>query len=76
MRLSSASAMAWSASAVACWRGPSQDRAARGHLDSGDAPAVEHYEPVAVFAAQYAAIFCQGHDDVLQDLVRGGVPSP
>ena len=55
-------------------RGPLQDRAARSYLDSGDAPAVEHYEPVAVFAAQYPAIFCQGRDDELHNLVRGGAP--
>ena len=50
-----------------------QDRAARSYLDGGDAPAVEHDEPVAVLAAQCPAIFCQGRDDVFRDLVRGSV---
>lgn len=48
---------------------PSQDGAARSHLQRGDAPAVEDYEPVAMLAAQYASIFSQDRDDVLHDLV-------
>jgi hypothetical protein len=41
-------------------RRPSHDRAARSHLDRGDTPAIEHYEPVAVLAAQCPAVLCQG----------------
>ena len=47
----------------------SQDGAARSHLHGGDAPAVEHHEPVAVPAAQDAVIFGEGRDDSFHDLL-------
>jgi hypothetical protein len=48
--------------------GSSQDGTARSHLKTSDASAVDHYEPVAVPAAQYAAIFREGLGDALHDL--------
>jgi hypothetical protein len=53
-------------------RRPLQDGAARGYLDRGDTPAVEHDEPVAVLAAQCPAVLGQGRDYVLHDVVRSG----
>src|SRR5205807_7348482 len=50
--------------------GPSQDGAAWSYLKGGDAPAVEHYKPAAVPAAQYAVLFPEGGDDMVHDLVR------
>src|ERR1700741_3221724 len=48
----------------------SQDGAAWSYLKGGDAPAVEHYEPAAVPAAQYPVIFREGRDPPVYDLVR------
>jgi hypothetical protein len=48
----------------------SQDGAARRYLKGGNAPAVQHQEPVTVPAAQCPAILRKGRDDVLKDLVR------
>src|SRR5580658_9453594 len=49
-----------------------QDRAARCHLERGDTPAIEHYEPAAVLAAQCPAVLGQGRDYVLHDVFRRG----
>jgi len=51
--------------------GSSEDGSAWSHLKGGDAPAVEHYEPVAVPTAQHAVIFSEGRDDAVRDLVAG-----
>src|ERR1700741_3803671 len=48
----------------------SQDGAAWSYLKGGDAPAVEHYEPAAVPAAQYTVIFREGRAHPVYDLVR------
>jgi hypothetical protein len=50
-------------------RRPLQDRAARGHLDGGDAPGEKHDEPAAMRAAEHAVIFREGRDDTVHDLV-------
>jgi hypothetical protein len=52
--------------------GESEDRAARGHLDGGHAPAEQHDEPIAVAGAKQAGVLGQGRDDVLGGLVRIG----
>ena len=50
----------------------SQDGAARSHLlKGGNAPAVQHQEPITVPAAQCTGVLRKGRDDVLKDLVCG-----
>jgi hypothetical protein len=50
--------------------GSSKDGAAWSHLKGGDAPAVEHYEPVAVPTPQHTVTFSKGRDDAVRDLVE------
>jgi hypothetical protein len=50
-------------------RGGSQDRAARCDFHGGNPPCVEHQKPIAVPAAQHAAIFRKRGDAVVDDLV-------
>lgn len=46
-----------------------EDRATRRDLHGGNAPCVQHQEPIAVSAAQHAGLFRQRGDDVVDDLV-------
>jgi hypothetical protein len=48
----------------------SQHGAARSYLKGGDAPAVEHYEPVAMPTAQCAVVLREGGDDAVHGLVQ------
>ena len=50
----------------------SEDRAARCHLNGGDAPAEQHDEPVTVAGANQAGVVGKRRDDMLGDLVRVG----
>jgi hypothetical protein len=49
-----------------------QHGAARCHLDRGDASAVKHDEPIAVFAAQHARILGKRRDDLFNELFLVG----
>ena len=46
----------------------SQDRAAWGHLDGGNASAEKHHEPITVLAAKNTTIIGEGRDGVFDDL--------
>jgi hypothetical protein len=48
----------------------SENRAARPHLDGGNAPAEQHDEPIAVVDAKEAGVLGKRRDDMLRDLVR------
>jgi hypothetical protein len=50
----------------------SENRAARCHLNGGDAPAEKHDEPVTVAGAKQAGVLGKRRDDMLGDLVRVG----
>jgi hypothetical protein len=47
----------------------SQDCAAWRHLDGGNAPAIEHHEPVTMPGARHARLLRKRFDDSLDDLV-------
>ena len=47
----------------------SEDCAAWRHLDGGNAPAIEHHEPVTMAGAKHAGRFRERFDDSLDDLV-------
>jgi hypothetical protein len=47
----------------------SHDRAARRHLNRGNAPAVQQYGPITVSGAKHTGVLCQRRDDVLNNLV-------
>jgi hypothetical protein len=47
----------------------SQDCAAWRHLDGGNAPAIEHHEPVTMAGAKHARLFRKRFDDSLDGLV-------
>jgi len=46
----------------------SQDCAARRHFDRGNAPAIEHHEPVTMAGAKHARLFRKRFDGSLGDL--------
>lgn len=62
----------------ACWEalvgsplagtGPLEDRAAGRDFNRGNAPCVQHQEPIAVSTAEHARILRKGADDVVDDL--------
>lgn len=47
----------------------SQDRAAWRYLNSGNASAIEHQEPVTMAGAKHARVFCKCFDDSLDGFV-------
>jgi len=51
---------------------PSENRAARCHFDSGDAPAEETDKAVTMVDAKHAGGLGQRRDDMLGDLIRAG----
>jgi hypothetical protein len=50
-------------------RSPSEDCAAWCHLDGGNAPAIEHHEPVTMAGAKHARVLRKRLDDSSDDLV-------
>jgi hypothetical protein len=47
----------------------SQDGTAWRHLDGGNAPAIEHYEPVTMARAKHTRVLRKRFDDSFDDLV-------
>jgi hypothetical protein len=53
-----------------------QDRAARPNLNGGNAPGIQHQEPITMSATKHPSLFRQRRNDVVDHLVltdRGGL---
>ena len=66
------SASGGNAGSLAGGQMPSENRAARCHFDSGDAPAEEDDKAVTVVDVKHAGVLGQRRDDMLGDLIRAG----